>query len=139
MVLSEFRLPFLTGVRRSVNRKIRGSNPCSGANFELEMAAQASRKRRTSLSLRKLIAVPGCWRLSCTRAISKQLMSSGADRSRSFFAARNFTTRTWRDGIDFWTDLLSASGELVAARYGHGVSEASALSAAMRRYQVEKA
>ncbi len=37
--LSEFRPPFLNGVQRSVNRKVQGSNPWSGANFEFENRA----------------------------------------------------------------------------------------------------
>jgi hypothetical protein len=32
--LSEFEPLFLNGLQRSVNRKVQGSNPCSGANFE---------------------------------------------------------------------------------------------------------
>src|SRR5579859_2577983 len=31
--LSEFEAPFLNGAQRSVNRKVQGSNPCSGASF----------------------------------------------------------------------------------------------------------
>src|SRR5438876_11138261 len=30
--LGEFELSFLNGLQRSVNRKVQGSNPCSGAN-----------------------------------------------------------------------------------------------------------
>jgi hypothetical protein len=37
--LSEFEPPFLNGVQRSVNRKVQGSNPCSGAKSELETEA----------------------------------------------------------------------------------------------------
>jgi hypothetical protein len=36
MVAGEFKQPFLNGLHRSVNRKVQGSNPCSGANFEFE-------------------------------------------------------------------------------------------------------
>jgi hypothetical protein len=32
--LTEFGPPFLNGLRRSVNHKVQGSNPWSGANFE---------------------------------------------------------------------------------------------------------
>jgi hypothetical protein len=31
--LSEFEPPILNGIQRSVNRKVQGSNPCSGAKF----------------------------------------------------------------------------------------------------------
>ena len=34
--LREFRPPFLNGLRRSVNRKVQGSNPCPGANFRIQ-------------------------------------------------------------------------------------------------------
>ena len=33
VLLSEFRTEFLNGAQRSVNRKVQGSNPWSGANF----------------------------------------------------------------------------------------------------------
>src|SRR5260370_19812712 len=36
--LSEIRAVFLNGEQRSVNRKVQGSNPWSGANFEYELA-----------------------------------------------------------------------------------------------------
>ena len=36
--LSEFEALFLKGAHRSVNRKVQGSNPWSGANFEYELA-----------------------------------------------------------------------------------------------------
>ncbi len=38
--LSEFEPPFLNGVQRSVNRKVQGSNPCSGAKSEYESGEQ---------------------------------------------------------------------------------------------------
>ena len=39
VLLSEFGTPFLNGAQRSVNRKVQGSNPWSGANckFEIEL------------------------------------------------------------------------------------------------------
>src|SRR5712664_3295359 len=36
VALSEFELRFLNGVQRSVNRKVQGSNPWSGANCKFE-------------------------------------------------------------------------------------------------------
>src|SRR5712692_8782384 len=35
--LSEYGVPFLNGAQRSVNRKVQGSNPWSGANCKFEM------------------------------------------------------------------------------------------------------
>jgi hypothetical protein len=37
VLLSEFQAPFLNGVQRSVNRKVQGSNPWSGAKTELKL------------------------------------------------------------------------------------------------------
>ncbi len=37
VVLSEFELPFLNGMQRSVNRKVQGSNPWSGANSRVRL------------------------------------------------------------------------------------------------------
>ena len=36
-VLSEFGPPFLNGAQRSVNRKVQGSNPWSGANLTFKI------------------------------------------------------------------------------------------------------
>ena len=37
--LSEFESRFLNGANRSVNRKVQGSNPCSGANVMSQVLA----------------------------------------------------------------------------------------------------
>ncbi len=36
VALSEFEPPFLNGMQRSVNRKVQGSNPWSGANCKFD-------------------------------------------------------------------------------------------------------
>jgi hypothetical protein len=36
VLLGEFRAPFLNGAQRSVNRKVQGSNPWSGAKIEFK-------------------------------------------------------------------------------------------------------
>ena len=66
-------------------------------------------------------------------------MSSPADRSRSFFAARHLVTRTRRDGDDYCVDLVSSSGGFATSQYGRGANEETALFRAMKRYQVEQA
>ncbi len=38
VALSEFEQPVLNGLQRSVNRKVRGSNPRSGANLVCHVA-----------------------------------------------------------------------------------------------------
>jgi hypothetical protein len=38
--LSEFGPQFLNMMQRSVNRKVQGSNPCSGASSKIEIEAQ---------------------------------------------------------------------------------------------------
>jgi len=39
--LGELRLPFLNRAQRSVNRKVQGSNPWSGANLRLQIGRPA--------------------------------------------------------------------------------------------------
>jgi len=39
-VLNEYGMAFLNVPIRSVNRKVQGSNPCSGAKFELEIGSR---------------------------------------------------------------------------------------------------
>ena len=41
VVLSEIETPFLNGPQRSVNRKVQGSNPCSGAKSEFDFSPNA--------------------------------------------------------------------------------------------------
>ncbi len=41
VALSEFEAPFLNGVQRSVNRKVQGSNPWSGAILKRESSSSA--------------------------------------------------------------------------------------------------
>src|SRR2546430_2572722 len=41
--LGEFKPPFLNGLQLTVNRKVRGSNPCPGAKFEFKIGFSAPR------------------------------------------------------------------------------------------------
>jgi hypothetical protein len=45
--LSELGPPFLNGVQRSVNRKVQGSNPCSGAKSEFDLLGHGHRSQAT--------------------------------------------------------------------------------------------
>ena len=47
--LSEFGLRFLNGRRRSVNRKVQGSSPWPGANFEYKTGLSGQRELHTLL------------------------------------------------------------------------------------------
>ena len=51
MSLTELRAPFPNGLQRSVNRKVQGSNPCSGAKSELKSGTDGAPLQFTTSTL----------------------------------------------------------------------------------------